>query len=275
MIKDSWAGLTVTVAEICSCISCLFAKVFDGSGLLLVFHHQVTERCTLAFTFLLADSVEGVTVTEDTDITGNGGTAQTRKTGGSLPHTVRPDSVFNHTHWRWWSDLLMSLQTHRLRESSSSLGRRTEMRSTSPMTCSPSWTSWPSEMDSSRSGRRRLGEDILYFSCLLLYSSVMIFKFLRGPSCLPLLRTSPLHFSVPGTKSFFVQDKPLFVQGLSSECWRCSSRTSSGFYSDIFKSYNSCVSSLSSCFRAGVQLNCFRVMLTKTDLIWAQAWNKD
>lgn len=115
----------------------------------------------------------------------------------------------------------------------------------------------------------------LYFSCLLLYSSVMIFKFLRGPSCLPLLRTSPLHFSVPGTKSFFVQDKPLFVQGLSSECWRCSSRTSSGFYSDIFKSYNSCVSSLSSCFRAGVQLNCFRVMLTKTDLIWAQAWNKD
>lgn len=58
------------------------------------------------------------------------------------------------------TSVFLSPQIRRLRESSSSSGRRTTTRSTSPTTCSPSWTSSPSETETSRSGRRRPGEFI-------------------------------------------------------------------------------------------------------------------
>ena len=49
---------------------------------------QVTERFAPVFTLLWADTVEGVTVTSDTDIIVNGRTIQTRRKGVSLPHMV-------------------------------------------------------------------------------------------------------------------------------------------------------------------------------------------
>lgn len=59
---------------------------------------QVTEPCTSASTFLWAERLGDVTVTEDTDTTGNDGTAQTGRTDGSLRRTVRPDSDTESNH---------------------------------------------------------------------------------------------------------------------------------------------------------------------------------
>lgn len=54
-------------------------------------------------------------------------------------------------------------QTRRPRGSSSCSAPRTTTRSTSPTTCSPSWTSWPSGTGRFRCGRKRPGED--YAAC--------------------------------------------------------------------------------------------------------------
>lgn len=68
--------------------------------------------------------------------------------------------IFKHMHAEsnWLVVVVLSLKTRRLRECGSSSGRRTMMRSTSPTTCSPSWTSSPSETETSRSGKRPPGE---------------------------------------------------------------------------------------------------------------------
>lgn len=50
---------------------------------------QVTGPCTSESTSLLVDRVEDVTDTEDTDITGRGGTIPTRRMAATLPQTVR------------------------------------------------------------------------------------------------------------------------------------------------------------------------------------------
>lgn len=48
--------------------------------------------------FLLASSVEGATVTEDNDISGNGRTSQSGRMGVNLPHMVCLTSLTAYTH---------------------------------------------------------------------------------------------------------------------------------------------------------------------------------
>ncbi|XP_076028035.1 sodium bicarbonate cotransporter 3-like isoform X4 [Genypterus blacodes] len=86
---------------------------------------RATERSMWAFTCLWIARADGDIATEDTNTIANGETAaRTARTDETRPHTTR-----------------------RPRGSSSSWGRRTTTKSTSPTTSSPSWTSWPSETD--------------------------------------------------------------------------------------------------------------------------------